>query len=493
MKIDMYNIIYVLMLLFFNLPEVKAQKEPESIHIKLIDKQKQPVFGVYIVQQKQNLLLTTSDIDGECVINKSTLQPTDSLRFQGIGYETTTHCLRDLKDSVIITLPELKYDLQEVQIQGISTEELLKIASSKLSKNKTRRIPLCYYYGPAQYEKITWCKDSAIEYRHEYGFYFYSGDIKPRNSWDATYRSYLFPEYMAKSYSLTVDGSDTLIPIYLTTEDTRFDVGTRKIFTLIRAVQLFAPLFNGTEYYEIKAMDSDSPDHVFSFKTKTTAYPNQVRISCKGSFTIDRERRELKSMDFDYIDYQLLRQVLLTNRRKTSSPFSTRASLTFAYDSSGQNYVRSCKQSTTWKYDLSPDFILIEQPSRIHPGINKLVEEEAFYCYKLKDIPTELQTNRTLVKIHLAQRYPQGIYNPDVFRKLTPLLDSRRARADLNRYMDLEKQFQRHNGRAFYPENYILHSLSDKQSLQLYHENLYDTRVSLFESFGHCPLPEEIE
>lgn len=290
-----------------------------------------------------------------------------------------------------------------------------------------------------------------------------------------------------------MDGSDTLSPIFLTSDDIRFDVGTRKILTLIRAIQLFAPLFNDIKYYDIHAIDSDSPDYVYSFKTKTKAYPDQVRISCKGTFTIDRERRELKSMDFDYIDYQLLRQILLTDKRKTSSPFSTRASLTFAYDSTGRNYIRSCRQKTTWKYDLGPDFIVIEQPSRVHPGPNKLVEEEAFYCYDQQEIPKELQDNETLVKIHLAQRYPQGIYNAEIFKAFTPLLDDRQARADIGKYMDLEEQFQRHEGQMFYPENYIQNSPSDKRSIRAYHENLYKSRRSLFESFGHCPMPEKLE
>lgn len=486
-------ILCILFSLFTGLSTIKAQQKIDATHIKIVDQKKNPVFGVYVILKTKSILLTTSDIDGECTLHKSRFNPTDTLQFQGMGYEVISRSIGDLADSVTISLKELEVELQEAVAFGIPTEELLKIAASKLKKTKVRRIPLCYYYGPARYEKITWCRDSVIEYRREYGYNFYSGDVVPKSTWDETYRSYLFPEYIARSYSLTVNGSDTLAPIFLTSDDIRMDVGTRKIFTLIRAVQLFAPLFNDTKYYDIQAVDSDSPDYVFSFKTKTNAYPDRVRISCKGTFTIDRERLELKSMDFDYIDYQLLRQVLLTSKRKTSSPFSTRASLTFAYDSTGRNYIRSCKQATTWKYDLGADFIIIEQPSRIHPGPNNLVEEEAFYCYNQKEIPKELQDDRTLVKIHLAQRYPQGIYDAKIFNALPPLLDDRQARKDLEKYMNLEKQFEHHDGKAFYPENYILNSPSDKQSIQIYRENLNKSRHSLFESFGHCPMPEDLE
>ncbi|MBD9179617.1 MAG: hypothetical protein EGP82_10675 [Odoribacter splanchnicus] len=486
-------IIGLIILLLGGISEIKAETKEKILRIKITDSKKEPVFGVYVVYKAKSILLTTSDIDGECTINYSRFQPTDSLQFQGMGYETETHSIRDLILSPVVKLKELKYDLQEAVIRGISTAELLKIASSKLQKSKARRIPLCYYYAPARYEKITWCRDSAIEYRREYGYYFYSGDIKPLNIWDETYRSYIVPEYMAQSYSLTVDGSDTIVPIYMTSEDIRFDVGTRKIFTLIRAVQLFAPLFNDTDLYDIQAIDTDSLDYIFSFKTKTSAYPDKVRISCKGTFTIDRERQELKGMDFDYIDYQLLRQILLTDKRKTSSPFSTRAGLTFAYDSTGRNYIRSCTQSTTWKYDLSPDFILIEQPSRIHPGMNKLIEEEAFYCYDQKPIPRELQNTRTLARMHLAFRYPLGKYDAEIFKNLSPLLQDTQARKDVGKYMDLEKQFQKHNERAFYPENYILNSLADDKSINMYQNNLSDTRETIFKLFGPCPRPGQLK
>lgn len=484
----------LIFLLWGGASQLKAGTEDKTIRLKITDSKKEAVFGVYVVYKAKSILLTASDIDGECTIDYSHFRQADSIQFQGMGYETVTRSIHDLIRSPSIRLKELKYELDEAVVRGISTEELLRIASSKLKKSKGRRIPLCYYYAPARYEKITWCRDSAIEYRREYGHYFYSGDIKPLNLWDETYRSYIVPEYTAQSYCLTVDGSDTIIPIYMTTEDIRFDVGTRKIFTLIRAVQLFAPLFNHTGLYDIQAIDTDSLDYVFSFKTKASAYPDKVRISCKGTFTIDRERKELKGMDFDYIDYQLLRQILLSDKRKTSSPFSTRANLTFAYDeATGRNYIRSCTQVTTWKYDLSPDFILIEQPSRIHPAMNKLIEEEAFYCYRQKPVPTELQNNRTLARIHLAFRYPLGKYDAKLFQSLPPLLDDARAKKDVGKYMDLEEQFQKHGGRAFYPENYILNSLADDKSINRYHDNLSDARETLFKQFGPCPLPEDLQ
>ena len=67
--------------------------------------------------------------------------------------------------------------------------------------------------------------------------------------------------------------------------------------------------------------------------------------------------------------------------------------------------------NTTWE----KDFILIEQPSRHQPGINRLIEKEAFHLFGQNKIKTAYQTDPVLVKIHLAQRYPTGKYDSAFF------------------------------------------------------------------------------
>lgn len=477
------NFLFLFILLRYNISF--AQNIPETIQLKFIDEHQKPVFGVYVIYTSQAILLSTSDIDGECRIKTSLFRPTDTLQFQGLGYITCKMSVKDIITRPHIRLKELKYQLSEANAWGISTERILNIASSKLKKAKVSRTPLCRYFGPSQYEKITKCKDIVVEYRREYGYYFTSGDIIPYNIYDKTFRSYLLPQFMARSYNLTINGKDTLVPIYLTSDNIRFDFGTRKIFTLNRAIQLFGPLFNGRKYYEIHPIESEGADYVFTFKTRPEAYPQNIRISCKGTFTIDREHLQLKSMDFDYIDYQLLRQVLLSNQRKTESPFSTHASLTFTYDSCGQNYIRSCHQVTTWKYDLDNNFVLIEQPSRDLPGFHQLVEEEAFYCYNYQKIRPELQNDKILSKIHLTQRYPTGTYSPEVFQQLPYLLDIQKGRKDLERYMKLEDQFRINSDKPYYPENYISRSDIDDKERTIYKTNLIATRKYLFEVFGN--------
>lgn len=476
------------------IPQTKAQllQDTTTCKIRITDNQSNPVFGVYVIYKAKSWLITTTDIDGECEFRPGWFSPADSLQFQGMGYKVATYSVRDLKHIRHIRLEELSFMLEEATISGISTQELLKEAMAHLGKPIRNQVPLCRIYGKSQYEKITEYHDSVIEYRREYGYYFTSGRVRCRNVWDKAFRSYFVPAYSARSYNLTNDGSDTLSPLYMTNEDSRFDAGTRKIFTLMRTVELYAPLFSDLRHYEIHPLESDSIDYVFSFRTKPSAYPEDIRISCKGTFVIDYHSHRLIQMTFDYIDYQLFRQVILTDRRKTASPFSTKATLTFGYTPQEQVYIRSCHQETRWKHDLSDDFILIEQPSRMHPAQGKLVEKEAFHCYEYLPVKEILQTPAMLTKIHVIQRNPIGEYDSLLFTRLPLLIDNRQALNDLSRFSTIENQFRKNSGRTYYTENYVNgfngfdgRGRADK-GFQL---NIRSVRRQLFELFPPPALP----
>lgn len=146
-------IIGLIILLLGGISEIKAETKEKILRIKITDSKKEPVFGVYVVYKAKSILLTTSDIDGECTINYSRFQPTDSLQFQGMGYETETHSIRDLILSPVVKLKELKYDLQEAvirvyhgratqnckfqitKIQSPANTSLLLLCSGPLRKN----------------------------------------------------------------------------------------------------------------------------------------------------------------------------------------------------------------------------------------------------------------------------------------------------------------------------------------------------------------------
>ena len=156
---------------------IYANPANEEIKIRITDENQKPIFGVYFILKKQFTLLATSDMEGEGTFPVNSLQPSDTIVFQGIGYATVQYSLQELKRHPAFTMQELQYNLQEATATGISPKEILKKAIEKLQKIKAGRLPVCRYYGPAQYEKITVCRDTTVEYRREFGFYFTSGKI----------------------------------------------------------------------------------------------------------------------------------------------------------------------------------------------------------------------------------------------------------------------------------------------------------------------------
>ena len=73
-----------------------------------------------------------------------------------------------------------------------------------------------------------------------------------------------------------------------------------------------------------------------------------------------------------------------------------------------------------------------------------------------------------------------GTYEPQVFRELTPLLDNRKAIQDLNRYMDIEQQFELHSNRPYYEQYLIIGIKSNKIPRVDIHGKLTSNREDLF-------------
>lgn len=461
----------------------------EAHYLKITDQQSTPVIGVYLVHRPNHRLLTTSDVDGECVLFPSSFSPGDSILFQGIGYISRTISWNDLRQMTEITLQPLAFELGESVVYAITTKELLEKAMGKLKKLPRHTLPYCNFEGKAQYEKITEYFNRTLEYRREYGYYFTSGDVTPRDHFDQRFRSYFVPIFSARSLNLSNNGRDTLSSLYMTTEEQRYDAGTRKVFTLLRAIQLNGPLFSGTKAYNISPVESNSPDYVFSFQTRSEAYPTNTQITCRGTFEIDIEQHVLKKISFDYVDYQLYRQILLSGKRKIGSPFSTRAEILISYDEQDQPYIRSCTMETYWKNNPGEQYLLVEQPSRLLPAMGNLIEKEAFYCYDYREMEERLRNRNTLSRIHLMQRNPVGAYDPSLFARLPILLENQKAVSELSKFMDLEDQYELNDNRSYYPYNYLIGFNGAGRYDPLYEENNQKERAKFFENFPPPSYP----
>ncbi|MDR2130687.1 MAG: carboxypeptidase-like regulatory domain-containing protein [Odoribacteraceae bacterium] len=488
----------LLLLAAFALPARAAGPGDSLVRLTVVDEASLPVFGVYVIHARLARLLTTSGLDGECLLEAGELSPGDTIRFQGVGYRSLSRAWGDLLRSRCVVMKELTYELEEVVVlagpgrasRPPRPDELVERAMSKLGKLPRSTPPYCNFHGKARYEKITEYRHRAVEYRREFGYYFTSGNVTPVNAWDSRFCSYFLPAYCARSHNLTNNGKEILSPVYMTTDAARFDAGTRKVFTLLRAVQLHGPLFAGTGSYEITAIETNRTEYRYRFQTRPGAYPGKTKITCRGTFTIDRERQELRDITFDYIDYQLYRQVLLGERGKVASPFSTRATITFTHDDGGKARVATCLQETYWKYNLGENFVLIEQPSRPDPARGELVEREAFRCDDYRPVLPPLRDRETRAKIHAVQRNPAGAYDEEIFRRLPPLLADSAAIADLSRFEEIDEQFRANSNVSYYPPNHLKGFNGITRDDLLFRENLELVRRQLFKLFPLPPVDE---
>jgi len=393
----------------------------------------------------------------------------DTIEFAYLGFISRQLPLRNLqKIRQIILTPTTQY-LQEVSVKGIRPNVLLEKVFRQLKSIRTKYS--LNYYGNARYEKITECGSRAVEYRHEYGCYFTSGNVKLKEKWDLNYHFHFIPAYSARSFNLQPDGRDTLKKQVVTGGRLEYDAGSRKIFNAIRAVLVWGPLFSKLDYYDIKALEPDSTNYIFHFTTKEKCYPDHLKIYCRGTLKIDKQTHHLKNIHLDYLDYHFYK---LTNQTRPHAPFSTSMDIDFAYNTTGI-YIGSCQQTTTWKHNSDKTFGGIEKPSRRNPANKHLVEREAFQCESYQKIPQDKQEKYLLQQVNIASCNPEGKFDPQVFYSLPKLLNETVALKELNEYCDIQTQFNHNSNKPYYPTDQIMIPL--KTNALDVPENIFIQRV----------------
>ena len=425
----------------------RAEAQEQEIRLQVTDEDKVPLLGVYVLNPVQHFLYTTTDENGECVF---TAEAGASVQFATLGFEVQTFKVEELAGKKVIRLQSKAFALDEVQALGLSPEAILKKAAATLKCPKKKQ-PY-QYYGNGQYEKITECLGKAVEYRREYGCYFSRGLTERLDVLDMDGEDQFIPAYVKRTYNLSPNGKDTLKILVVTeSKDKRGDyqAPVRKVFFVMRATELYGPLFSNLKYYDFWQIPDDS-DYVFTFQTKLKAYPDKSYIFGKGTVRIDRETFHLKSITFDYLDYQFYR-LYRYKRHGFNSPFSTQAELTFEYDQEEVCHIHSCVMTTVWKHYHGNGYWAGEAPSRRNPAKNRLVEKEAFLAQSFERIPAYTVSYIQWICSYAGAKM-KGEYDPAVWKNIPELLDSRQALQDLGQYMDVETQFRRMSNRSYRPE-----------------------------------------
>lgn len=447
-----------------------GQQAEDSVEHRLLVKNArgEVLEGVYMLSKRHSVLITSSDKQGYCYFDAGLLADSDSVRFVCLGYEDKVISCKNLTDTEEIQLVEKVYVLEDIGVKHIKPDVLLKKAAA-LMQQRSERVKNNYnYYGRGDFLKITECNKKAVEYRRNYGVFFTSGNTPKKNVLDEGYCWHFIGAIGAQSLSLTADGRDTLsrramLSGAYSNLGTNYDAGISKLSVFMRSILLYGPLFTSLKYYEFRLIDN-SDGYTYEFKTRNTNSLKNIRIRCYGRLTIDPETARPRDMVFDYVDYNMCTWIRWDEW--VESPYVTQADLSIGFSSDGLPYIRECIQKTVWKKGLkyeksSGKSVLGMLPSRRGPVKNGLVEKEFFRADTYQIYPEWYRSDQRFYAAFFQYGGMEWTkYDKDFLSSLPVWPGEAEAKRDLDAFMDLEEQFERHNKKFYYAEYIEVHKVN---------------------------------
>ena len=97
-----------------------------------------PLYGVYVVDTRNRLLVTTTDEEGQCKVLLKGFSAKDTLEFSCLGFYAKRMAVDSLHDGQVIALQERSILLEEVAAEGIRPWDLLKGISKEIKKKKEK-------------------------------------------------------------------------------------------------------------------------------------------------------------------------------------------------------------------------------------------------------------------------------------------------------------------------------------------------------------------
>lgn len=451
---------------FVFLPFFSKGEKPESHSIRIIDPQNNPVVGVYVVQYPQQRLIGSTDNNGYIEIEVSDFLPEEKLIFQCMGYHSDTLIIKEIKTRPIIILKENSIRLSESIVSITPVKKLLTQTHKKLQPKYKAKDWIRRFYGNGIYSKTVECNGKNVQLFHEYGLFLTSGNCPQKDKYDVEYNFNFIPVYTARSYDLNCSGTDTLKYLSIIgskkRKDIRFDATSRKIFNIIRTIYLYAPLFTSPEYFEFKLTDIDSSFYTIHFSTKPECFPRKIKGFSRGMLRIDRKNQQLRNITLEYFDYYLY---TLSSNPPEKVPYVTKVKAQFAYDQEQHAYVDQATCETRWKYkaDYEAGVYSIESPSRPFASKNQLIEKESWKIESYQPVPKPYQSSDIAVQASYAS-CSTGTYEPLFIKKYPNPFATPEAQASLNRYCEIEQQYQKNSDKLYWSEPQI--TLRDAEFLR---------------------------
>lgn len=447
----------IIFLVFQFSPLFLKGENPASYLFRVTDLKNNPVVGAYVIQYPQQRLIGSTDENGNITIEVSGSLPGEKLIFQCMGFYSDTLTVKEIKPQTTVTLKENSIQLPESIIAIVPLKKLLSQVHKQLQRKYKAKDWLCRFYGNGVYSKSVECNGRNVQLFHEYGLFLTSGNTSLKDRFDVEYRMRFIPVYTARSYDLNCSGTDTLKYTSIIgnkkREALRYDATSQKIFTIIRTIYLYGPLFTPPEYFEFKLIDIDSSFYTIYFATKPECFPRKIQGFSRGILQIDRKNRQLQNITFEYFDYYLY---TLSPNPPRKIPYITKVKATLAYDREKYAYIEQATCETQWKYraDYEAGIYSIEKPSRPFASQNQLIEKENWKIESYQPVPQQYQIPQIAVQAAYAS-YSTGIYDPQFIKKYPNPFATSEALTSLNRYLDLEQQYIEHNNKLYWTEDRV--------------------------------------
>ena len=136
-RVIIYSITVLLSSLFC-WREAVAQVRAKTVCLTVTDGFSAPLYGVYVVDIRNRLLVTTTDDEGQCKILLKGFSVKDTLEFSCLGFYAKRMAVDSLHDGQVIALQERSILLEEVAAEGIHPWDLLKGISKEIKKKKEK-------------------------------------------------------------------------------------------------------------------------------------------------------------------------------------------------------------------------------------------------------------------------------------------------------------------------------------------------------------------
>ena len=136
-RVIIYSITVLLSSLFC-WREADAQVRAKTVCLTVTDGFSAPLYGVYVVDTRNRLLVTTTDEEGQCKVLLKGFLAKDTLEFSCLGFYAKRMAVDSLHDGQVIALQERSILLEEVAAEGIRPWDLLKGISKEIKKKKEK-------------------------------------------------------------------------------------------------------------------------------------------------------------------------------------------------------------------------------------------------------------------------------------------------------------------------------------------------------------------